>query len=127
MAWRSAATAEGDLDALVALALTADLQYANPFDLGDFGDVGAAAGLQIDARDPEQPHPSGAARRLHAHGLDELWLCLELRVGDPHRLGGGARGNERVGLTLDPLGVQLAEVDIEVEPRFVGRDVAAGD
>src|SRR6516164_3600216 len=127
MAWRSAATAERDLHALVALAFAADLQHADSFDLCDVGDVRAAAGLQIDAGDPEQPHASGAARWLHAHGLDELRLCVELRVGDPHGLGGSARSDERVGLALDPFGVQLTEVDIEVEPRLVGRDVAAGD
>src|SRR5215469_9548169 len=125
MAWRSAATAERDLDALVAFAFAADLQHAYAFDLRDLGDVGAAAGLQIDARDPEQPHASGAARWLHAHGLHELRLCVELGIGDPHRLCGSARSDQRVGLALDSLGVQLTEVDIEVEPRLVRRDVAA--
>src|SRR5215472_6011482 len=126
MAWRSAATAERDLDALVAFAFAADLQHPYAFDLSDVGDVGAAAGLQIDAGNPEQPHASGAARWLHAHGLDELRLCVELGICDPHRFGGSARRDERVGLALDPLGIQLTEVDVEVEPRLLGRDVAAG-
>src|SRR5256885_5767803 len=32
---------------------------------------------QVDSRDPQQPHPAGAARRLHTHGLDELRLGVE--------------------------------------------------
>src|SRR5215472_10527260 len=127
MAWRSAATAERDLDALVALAFAADLQHAYAFDLRDVGDVGAPAGLQIDAGDADQPYASGAARRLHAHGLDELRLQVELGIRDPHGLGGSARDDERVSLAFDALSIELAEIDVEVEPRLVGCDVAAGD
>src|SRR6516164_546133 len=127
MAWRSAASAERNLDALVALAFAADLQHAYAFDLRDVGDMGAPAGLQIDARDAEQPHASGTARRLHAHGLDELRLRVELGVRDPYRLGGSARDDERVGLAFDALRIELTEIDVEVEPRLVGCDVAAGD
>src|SRR5215469_7788731 len=113
MAWRSAATAERDLDALVALAFAADLEHADALDLHDIGDMRATAGLQIDAGDAEQPHASGAARRLHAHGLDELRLRVELGIRDPHRLGGSAGDDERVGLALNPLGVELTEIDVE--------------
>src|SRR5262249_61231362 len=46
---------------------------------------------------------------------------------DPHGLGGGPRDEEGVGLAFDALSIELTEVDVEVEPRLVGCDVAAGD
>src|SRR2546429_5003292 len=66
MASRSAAISERDLYALVVFALAANLKHPDGADFGDVGDVRAAAGLQIDARNPQQPHAAGAARRLHA-------------------------------------------------------------
>ena len=87
----------------------------------------AAAGLQVDAGDPQEPHAPGAARRLHAHRLDELRPRVELLVGDPDRLGLDAARDHRVRLALDLRGVEQAHVDVEIEPRLVRRDVAAGD
>ena len=87
----------------------------------------AAAGLQIDVRNPEQTHASGAARGLHAHRLDQLRTRVELLVGDPDGLGVDGAGDQRIGLLLDARGVEQAHVDVEIEPGLVGRDVAAGD
>src|SRR5205823_11897178 len=95
MASRSAAISERDLDALVVFALAANLKHPDAADFGDVGDVRAAAGLQIDARNPQQPHAAGAARRLHAHRLHQLRLGVELGIADPDTLGGGAGGDER--------------------------------
>ena len=90
-------------------------------------DVRAAAGLQVDAGNAQQAHAARAARRLHAHGLDELGPRVELLVGDPDGFGGDAARDQRVGSVLDLLGVEQAHVDVEIEPRLVRRDVAAGD
>ena len=87
----------------------------------------AAAGLQVDAGDAQEAHAPGAARRLHAHRLDELGPRVQLLVGDPHRFRLDAAGDDLVRLALDFRGVEEAHVDVEVEPPLVGRDVAAGD
>src|SRR5688572_1414960 len=76
---------KGEGDALVALALGADARHRESADLGGVLHVRAAAGLQVDAGDLEQPHASFAARRRHRHGLHQLRLGVELGVGDPGR------------------------------------------
>ena len=55
--------------------------------------MGAAAGLQVEPRDLDQPHPAGAHRRLHRHGLDQAGVGLELGVGDPAAGHGGVGGD----------------------------------
>ena len=78
---------EADLDPLVAFALAANAQHLHPTDLGEVADVGAAAGLEVDAGNPQQAHPTRAARRLHAQGFDPLGLGVQFRVGDPDGFG----------------------------------------
>src|ERR1700740_1226138 len=72
-----------DFDALVALALAADLEYADRADLCDVVHVCATAGLQVDAGDFQKAYAPSAARRLHAHRLDEVGARIELGLGDP--------------------------------------------
>ena len=49
----------------------------------------------------QQPHAPGAARRLHAHRLDELGARIELLVGDPDGFRVHAARDQRVRLALD--------------------------
>src|ERR1700681_367215 len=83
--WRPSSTDQGNLDALIAPALAADPEHPDAADLGDVAHVRAAAGLQVDVGNAEQADAAGAARRLHAHGLDQLRSRVELRIGNPHR------------------------------------------
>src|SRR3989442_6495861 len=46
---------------------------------------------------------------FRSHRLHELRLGVELGIADPDTLGGGAGGDEGVGLALDPGGVQEAD------------------
>jgi hypothetical protein len=52
-----------DFHTLVALALVADAHDLDAADLGDVGDVRAAAGLQVDVGDSQKAYAPGAARR----------------------------------------------------------------
>ncbi len=90
-------------------------------------DVRAAAGLQVDAGNAEQAHPSAAARRLHAHRLDQLGSGVELLVADPDGLRFDAARDERVRFALDACGIEQAHVDVEVEARLRRGDVASGN
>src|SRR5690606_18791439 len=105
-----------DFDPAVSLAFAADLQYPNGTDLGGIAHMRAAAGLQVDARNPQQPYLAGTARRLNAHGLDQLGLCVQLLVGNPLRLRLYAARDQRVRVALDPVRIEQAHVDIEVKP-----------
>jgi hypothetical protein len=89
--------------------------------------VRAAAGLQVDAGNAQQPDASAAAGRLHAHGLDEIGPRIEFVVADPDGLGIDAAADQCVHLALDALRVEQAHVDVEVETGTIGSDVAAGD
>src|SRR5438477_10801658 len=74
------------LHALVAFAFASNLEHADAADLGDVLDVRAAARLQVNPRNLQQPHSPRTARRLNAHGLDQLRPGVELLVADPHSL-----------------------------------------
>src|SRR5581483_5977683 len=128
---RSAALARGSScqfqrHALVALALGTDPHYPQAADLGDVRDVRAATGLQVDARDLEQPHAPFAARRRHRHGLDELGMCVELRIGDPARARVDGALYQIVQLAGDLIGDETAHIDVEIEMRLVFADAPAG-
>ena len=80
------------------------------FDLGDHhaadlcrvGHVRAATGLQVDqvARaNAYRAHRAAAARRLHAHAFDQLWIGVELGIG--HAVGSLASRPERDLLIKD--------------------------
>jgi len=43
----------------------------------------AAAGLQVEAGDLDQPDPAGAERRCHRHGLHQARIGEEFFIGDP--------------------------------------------
>src|SRR3989454_11282848 len=116
-----------NLHAFVASAFAADLEHADGADLGDVLHMRAAARLQVDTRDSQQPHPPSAARRLYAHGLDQLGPGVELLFGNPDGLGFRAARDERIRLLLDLFGIEQAHVDIEIEARLVGRYVATRD
>src|SRR6266536_497017 len=106
---------ERDLHSAVAAALAPDLQHTDTADLGDVPHVRAPAGLQVDARNPEQAHAPATARRLHAHRLHQLRARIELLVGDPYCLGVDTAGDERIGPALDLRGIEQAHVDVEIE------------
>src|SRR6185437_10958089 len=60
---RSETLCERDLDAAIAPPLAPDLQHSDGVDLADVRHMRPTAGLQIDARNPQQAHPPRAARR----------------------------------------------------------------
>src|SRR5437763_1027523 len=122
---RLASCRQRNLHALIAPAFAADLEHADRADLGDILHVCAAARLQVDTRNSQQPYPPPSARRLYAHRLDQFGPGIELLFGDPDRLGFGAARDERIRLMLDPFGVEEAHVDVEIEPRLVRRYVAS--
>src|SRR5476649_1356519 len=72
-----------DDEPAVHLALVLDLGAFDAADLRRVGDMGAAAGLQVDAVDPEQPDFAGTHRRPHTHCLHQLGPARHLLVGDP--------------------------------------------
>src|SRR3979490_170517 len=113
------------LHALVAFAFASNLEHTDAADLGDVPDVRAAARLQVDARNLQQPHPPRTARWLNAHGLDQLRPGIELLVADPHGLCFNAASDQGVGLMLDSLRIEQAHIDIEIETALLGRNVAA--
>src|SRR6478735_12569584 len=67
-----------DDEPAVHLALVLDLDALDAADLRGARDVRAAAGLQVDAFDRQQPHAALARRRTHAHGLHQLGARIEL-------------------------------------------------
>lgn len=99
---------EADLDPFVAFPLAANAQHLHPADLGEVADVGAAAGLEIDAGNPQQPHPTGAARRLHAQGFDPLGLGVQFGVGDPGGFGRHIAFEQGVQFPFDAGSVEQA-------------------
>src|SRR5215208_4883662 len=116
-----------DPHAAVLLALLLDVGDGDAADLAGAADMGAAAGLEVDALDLDEAHAAGAARRLHRHGLDEGGVGVELRVGDPALADGGVAGDERVQL-LGQVGlVEPGLGNVEVEPAVALADGAAGD
>src|SRR4051794_25635440 len=68
--------------AAVLLALFLDRGHADRADLAGASHMRAAAGLQIETDDLDQPHLAGADRRLDRHGFDETGIRLKLFVGD---------------------------------------------
>jgi hypothetical protein len=74
----------------------------------------------------EEPDAPGSAGRLHAHGLDEFRPRVEFLVRDPHGFGRDAARDELVRALHDLGGIEQRDVDVEIEPRLVGRDVPAG-
>ena len=84
-----------------------------------FAHVGTAAGLQIDARNPQQPDASRAARRLHAHGLDQIGTRIELLVGDPLGLRREPRAISALVSRSIFCGIEQAHVDVEIESGLV--------
>src|SRR6476619_8522762 len=116
-----------DPHAEVLLALLLDVGDGDEADLAGAAEMGAAAGLEVDALDLDEAHAAGAARRLHRHGLDEGRIGVELRVGDPALADGCVAGDERVEL-LGQLGlVEPGLGNVEVEPAVALDDGAAGD
>ena len=87
----------------------------------------AAAGLQIEAGDLDQPHAAGAHRRLHRHGLDQAGIGFELGVADPAAGDRGIAGDHLVDLCRDRVLVEAGFRNVEVEPAFAVADRAAGD
>src|SRR5437764_13578155 len=71
--------------AAVLLAFFLDRGHADRADLAGAANMRAAAGLQVEADDLDQPHLAGPDRRLHRHGFDEARVGLKLRIGDPAR------------------------------------------
>src|SRR5437016_14281401 len=124
---RLASCRQRNLHALVAPAFAADLEHADRADLGNVLHVRAAAGLQVDTRNSQQPYPPSSPGRLYAHGLDQLGPGIELLFGDPDRLRFGAARDERIRLMLDPFDIEEAHVDVKIEPRLVRRYVASRD
>lgn len=75
-----------------------------------------AAGLQVDTGNSESSHLTCAGWRLHTHSLDQFWLNVQFRSGDPDRccvdgfdamLGGknhtGSADFEMSIITIEPL------------------------
>ena len=52
-------------------------------DFAGSGDMGAAAGLQVDTRDLEQTDTTDSARRFYGHGPDEFRALIEFVFRDP--------------------------------------------
>src|SRR6267378_7162562 len=89
--------------------------------------MGAAARLEIDARDLEQPHAALAARRRHRHGLDQLRPRVELRIGDPAHARVDRLCDELGELALDRVLHQALHRNVEIEMRLVLADAPPGD
>ncbi len=107
-------------------ALALDLGHRDRADLGGIADVGAAAGLQIDAGDLHQADPARAGRRLDRHRADKLRLGGEILVADPARGHGVRRGDQRVEAFGDRSLVEARPRNIKVEPAPAVGDLAAG-
>src|SRR6266404_2777280 len=118
---------QDQVDAAVLLALALDLADLDQADLAGPRDMRAAAGLQVDAFDLEQPDPSLAGRRLHRHGADQLGPRRQLLVGDPARPHRMILGDEAIDAGGDLLAVELAVGQVEIQPTLAVADLAAGD
>ena len=86
----------------------------------------AAARLEIEVLDRDEPDAAGSCRRLDRHRLDQRRVRLELLVGDP------ALRHRRVArdeLVEPALHLRLVEgrLAVEVEPSLALADRAAGD
>src|SRR5690349_224440 len=108
-------------------AFALDAGDADGADLGDVADVSAAAGLEVYAGDLQEADAAGAARWLDAHGFHQLGTGVHFFIGDPHGLGVDGAGDQGIRFLFDARGVEQAHIDVEVEPRFVWANVAAGD
>src|SRR6185295_2082231 len=72
-----------DPHAAVLLALFLDLGHADRADLAGAAHMRAAAGLQVETNDLDQPHAARAHRRFDRHGLDEARIGLQFGVRNP--------------------------------------------
>ena len=88
--------------------------------------MGAAAGLQVEVGDFDQPHPAGAHRRLHRHGLDQAGIGGELVVADPAAGDGRVGRDHLVHSCGDRVLVEAGFRDVEIEPALALADRAAG-
>src|SRR6185312_10336323 len=79
----SRGSGEEQMDAAVLGAFFLDLAELQRADFGGVGDVGAAAGLEVDLADADQADATLAGGRLHLHGLDEAGVGGHFGVGDP--------------------------------------------
>src|SRR2546421_9753750 len=118
---------QSDLDSPVATAFASYLDDADAADLGDVTYVRAAARLQVDAGNAQEPLSARTAGRLHAHRLHQIGPRIELFVADPHGLRFDLSSDQCIGLALDLLAIQQAHIDVEIEPCLLGRDVASGN
>ena len=114
-----------DPDAAVLLALLLDVGDRDAADLAGAAHMRAAAGLQVDAVDLDEPHAAGAARRLDGHGLDEVGIGVELLVGDPALATGRVAGDQLVELLRELALVEPGFGNVEVEPAVAVADGAA--
>ena len=87
----------------------------------------AAARLQIDADDLDEPDAAGAGRRLDRHGLDQTGVGGELLVVDPARADFGVFLDQLVEPPLDVASVENGLAGIEIEPAVAVADRTAGD
>src|SRR5260370_9349685 len=92
---------ERNLYTTVSPALASDLQHADIADFRDVPHVRTSARLQVDARNPEQAHPSRTPRRLHAHRLHQLRPRIGFLAAAPARLGRLTPAHGRVRPTPD--------------------------
>src|SRR5689334_17384492 len=76
-------SSERNPHAAVLLAFFLDRRHPHAADLAGAPNMRAAAGLQVEPDDLDQPHAPGADRRLHRHGLDQARIGLELGIADP--------------------------------------------
>src|SRR6185312_6350737 len=102
----------------VLLALLLDLRDAHGADLGDVAHMGAAARLQVEPGDFDQPHAAGAHRRLHRHGLDQTGIGFEFGIADPAVKHGGAGCDHLIYFGADGVLVEAGFRDVEIEPAF---------
>jgi hypothetical protein len=72
-----------DVKATVMLAFVLDFTNTHLADFAGRFQVGAAAGLKIDALDLQQPDFAGTSWRLDRQSSDQVRLCLEFLVTDP--------------------------------------------
>src|SRR5262249_8362383 len=102
----------------VLFALFLDLGHAHGADFGGAPDMSAAARLQVDAGDLDEPHAAAAHRRLDRHGLHQTGVGFKFRVGDPargYRRISGDHGGELGGdLVLVEAGLGNIEVEAAV-------------
>src|SRR5918992_5442186 len=80
---RLALLRERDVDPAVLAALVLDLAHVERADLAGRADVGAAAGLQVEALDLHQAQASAGGRRADRHGAHQPRPQLELPGIDP--------------------------------------------